>query len=120
MPGGGLLRVKVLPRQKPEALSPPFLLRNDSGDRRYRLRENYGKSRFLKARRLTGRECQIILKIITVYPFKFPPTLPLIRGGDQNFPLWKRGIKGDFWGFSVIFEIIFHTAEQLAKIKLSI
>ena len=30
------------------------------------------------------------------FPCKIPPDLPLPKGGDNHFPLWKRGIKGDF------------------------
>jgi hypothetical protein len=28
--------------------------------------------------------------------YKIPPNLPLPKGGNRRFPLWKRGIKGDF------------------------
>jgi hypothetical protein len=57
-------------------------------------------------------------KLVTVYPFKIPPTLPLIKGGDQNFPLWKRGIKGDFWGFFVIFELYFSYGYTVTEITI--
>jgi hypothetical protein len=41
---------------------------------------------------------------------KIPPRLPFPKGGDVSFPLWKRGIEGDFMVIlliSLAFEIHF-------------
>jgi len=34
-----------------------------------------------------------------LFQYKIPPDLPLQRE-ENNFPLWKRGIEGDFGSFS--------------------
>jgi hypothetical protein len=37
------------------------------------------------------------------FPCKILPNLPLPKGGDRGFPLWKRGIKGDFMMILLIY-----------------
>jgi hypothetical protein len=51
---------------------------------------------------------------------KIPPILPFTKGGEGGFPLWKRGIKGDFTVIlliSWVLKFIFSNGKVLRKIK---
>jgi len=36
---------------------------------------------------------------------KIPPHLPFPKGGNRVFPLWKRGIKGDFMMILLVYRL---------------